>query len=157
MLKVSSPVLSYEKVLPFRGIKQKKENWCFAAATAAVHNFYAPGEPMTQEEVVELMFGKIIDKTGSARLTLNALGHLAKIEDRMVNWGEIQEEIDDGRPIVLSSGKHVIVLFGFKVTTHDAEDLLYFYDSEEDHPRALKFAAFLQEYTIEYSYKTRKA
>lgn len=109
--------------------------------TASIHNFYDPNNAMSQEDVVELVFNAVVDKPASARLALNGVGHLGAILNRMANWSEIQTELTGGRPIVVSSGKHVLVVYGFKIYS-DGRDLLYFYDSEESGPRSLSYAAF---------------
>lgn len=99
-------------------IRQESANWCWAACTAMGIN-YSTRYYVNQRDVVEYVYGRIIDAPGSGR----------DVSDAYRNWGirasinsslyfrDVVSEIEADRPIILglNTGRvgHMVMINGF--------------------------------------------
>lgn len=122
--------LSSTFILKFTGIAQKKENWCFAAVTAAIYNYYCPDKKIDQEKVVKLCHGELKDKIFATWDALDKLDIYASLSVGLSKGDRILLELAKGRPIVVSLGSHAYVLYGVGAPLKDLK--LYLFDPYEN-------------------------
>lgn len=106
-----SPSSSFTE-LSFSGTGQKKANWCFAAVTASIHNYYFPNATITQEDVVKSCHGDLEDKPYATFDALYKLNLYAGVVSGLAKGDRILLELVKKHPIVISMGSHSYVLYG---------------------------------------------
>lgn len=99
-------------------IRQESANWCWAACTAMGIN-YSTRYYVNQRDVVEYVYGRIIDAPGSARDVYDAYrnwGIRASINSSLY-FRDVVSEIEADRPIILglNTGRvgHMVIINGF--------------------------------------------
>jgi hypothetical protein len=124
------------RVLPFRMQHQEQTQWCWAAVTASVADFYnQPG--WRQCQIVETCRGTSGCCTqGSSSAcnqpwfldqSLSRTGDLSDYLARSLSWSEVQAEIEAGRPVGVRigwpMGGHFVAIDGYSGTgTLDIQD-----------------------------------
>jgi Papain-like cysteine protease AvrRpt2 len=132
---------STAKVLDFLMHWQAQTNWCWAATTAALVEFYRGSG--CQFSVATAVLGthsaNVITKLPnnvqtSAGHALGTFNHLAGVSQQPASFPEICQEIDINRPICLRviwnhGNAHVIAIAGYEITG-DGDQLVLVADSD---------------------------
>lgn len=97
--------------LPLAMQTQLQPNWCWAAVTASVSQFYRPASPWTQCSIADAALARRdCCTTGSGdpnkcnrpfylEVALDVTGHLHTIEPRALTAAQVQGELSNGRPL----------------------------------------------------------
>lgn len=106
---------------------QEQSEWCWAALSASIVNFYAGNDSLKQCEVVKKVLGRsTCCEDGSSDLcnqqfdidsALRRLGHLARAQGNQPDFRIVDAEIKAGRPVGVrilwsDGGGHAIVVYG---------------------------------------------
>lgn len=89
--------------------RQRQKNWCWAATTQMVLNYH--GLYVTQEQIVERIFGNLIDRPGTLNQILQALsgwaldvrGRFSEIvaSPYIFQGSDLVNDLADGRPLIV--------------------------------------------------------
>jgi len=116
---------------------QEMDNWCWAAVSSAIGNFYAGSVGFHQCDVAAIALGRpccpspsLCDEPYFLEDGLGAVGHPATVTKTIPNY-EIQADIDAGRPVAAriqwaAGGGHFVVIEGYSTTV--GGQLLYVED-----------------------------
>jgi Papain-like cysteine protease AvrRpt2 len=116
-------LLRSASVMRFDLQPQKKDNWCWAAVTASLINFFADGDPMQQEQVVRncLDPDEVREKGDDLTLVLpKALDEMGLRSMRCnypISLDEIRKQVQLGLPVAIriewkGGGGHFVVITG---------------------------------------------
>jgi Papain-like cysteine protease AvrRpt2 len=113
-------------LINFKIQAQVRLNWCWAAATASIVNYYEKNESWTPCKVANVVFnrkdccgvldGVWCDKGVEFYKALEMMGHLEDAPRSRLSFSAVKKEIDNGRPILaaLSSlAGHGVVITGY--------------------------------------------
>jgi hypothetical protein len=93
--------------LGFQVERQEKSNWCWAAVSLSIHKFFKPASARRQCGVAGALLklpccGNFTRKCNEPESLTSALRHFARLNrvvQRVPEFGEIQTEINAGRPV----------------------------------------------------------
>ncbi|MBH1914809.1 MULTISPECIES: C39 family peptidase [Serratia] len=113
--------------------QQGKTNWCWAAVTEAIRNYYAPysPDPKTQQEIVRTIYPGLENQKYVIEYVMNE--NYSNQAKGFLPFKDIMTEIDNGRPICCMSGINVLdyhytLLIGY----YRAPDRVIILDSNSD-------------------------
>jgi hypothetical protein len=114
--------------LAFRMEKQQQDNWCWAATTASIANFYHPGSGWSQCLLANQEFGQTTccanggtpqcNKGGYPDSALRRTGHLDRMASGAASYSEIAQQVGARRPLGVviywdGGGGHFVVAAGY--------------------------------------------
>jgi hypothetical protein len=89
--------------------QQQMRQWCWAACTSAISNFYQDGSPLTQAQLEAAMYTKPFcasgpltescDDTCDLATSLGYVSHLAEAFDNILPPDRVVQELAAGRPV----------------------------------------------------------
>jgi hypothetical protein len=115
--------LVQREVADFKKRAQWKSNWCWAAVSRMMREFYA-GEHIKQKDIVRDHLGNTSDQQGPLKLT--GLTYQNRGQGVVLTWEQIKNEIDNDRPFIIASGVHYMVCTGY--TEQGADRKLLYWD-----------------------------
>lgn len=92
-------------------IAQEKPNWCWAAVSLMMRQFYA-GEVLTQVQLVQSALGNTADQQ-YALVLLNTLLAGKRGQGVVLTWAQIVAELEADQPFIFATNVHYLVATGF--------------------------------------------
>ena len=123
---VCTPALAARKLLSVRAYEQEKTQWCWAASCRSVIK-YCDGSSVSQEDIFEYIFGKVVNKPTGVTNMKKALAHWNVSSSKKLDpltYSGLKSQINDEQPIIavlLKSGTdkgHANVIRGYD-TSYD--------------------------------------
>jgi hypothetical protein len=116
------------RTLPFTIQRQTQEQWCWAAVSASVSRFYNSRTSWTQCALANNQFGQVsccskgflsqCNKPWYLDRALDKVGHFRAFSSGAAMMGQVQSEVDAGRPLPVRvgwpvGGGHFLLITGY--------------------------------------------
>jgi hypothetical protein len=114
--------------------KQREDKWCWAAVSVTVDHYFSPGSTSTQCRVARNVLGvtqccsdpDVCNTPAKLQTALTAVRKLKDTLTRPLEFDEIRQEIEAGRPVCVrigwsGGGAHFVMISGYRLSASGAK------------------------------------